>query len=96
MQTPLSAPEDTAATPADEDEDVDQYGNNKKRQPLELSPSVCQLHIRSLRDGYQDLTKKVIAVREDGGQYFHQEFAENVQTLAASPESRVRLALAMP
>lgn len=71
----------------------------KKKQPagqLELSPSDCQLHIRTLRDDYQTLTRKVIDLREDGGQYFHQEFAENVQSYAKNEQSRTNLALAVP
>ena len=48
----------------------------KIRQDLNLTPSLCQLQIRNLRDGYQDLAKKVIEVQEDGKSYFHQEFEE--------------------
>ena len=32
------------------------------------------MKIRDLRDGYQDLTKRVIEVQEDGKSYFHHEF----------------------
>lgn len=63
---------------------------------MKLSASECQLQIRNLRDDYQNLTRKVIELREDGSQYFHQEFSENVKTYASNRKSKADLALAIP
>ena len=50
----------------------------------DLTTSMCQDQIAKLRDGYQDLNKKVINVQEDGKGYFHQEFTSKVAALNSS------------
>lgn len=68
------------------------YSNKNSNLKMNLSASECILRIKDLKDGYQNLTRKVIELREDGSQYFHQEFAANVQTYASNRKSKADLA----
>ena len=42
------------------------YTEKDMNQKMNLSTSECMLKIRNLRDDYQNLTRKVIELREDG------------------------------